>query len=192
MGVTFVVLFAVEVTIARTKPTALFFAVCVIGIGFALRAYAMKRAGLQTVTLTKEVADAVSPERWANLRVDLASEQSILVAARGITPVLRFAMEEARLRHGALYVLYVKELAVNLPARIESSEPLRWQDDPRAAQIMYGMLQMGRENGVQVIPMYSVSDNPALSILDLSGGPAHTWRAAPSNSRQTAQGQRRQ
>jgi len=33
MGVTFLVLFAVEVTIARTKPAALFFAVCVVGIG---------------------------------------------------------------------------------------------------------------------------------------------------------------
>ena len=33
---------------------------------------------------------------------------------------------------------------------------------------MYGMLEMGRENGVQVVPLYSVSDNPSASILDLS------------------------
>ncbi len=168
MGVTFVVLFAVEVTIARTKPAALFFAVCVLGIGFALRAYAMKRAGLQTITLTKELAAAVSPELWASLKIDLNSEQSILVAARGITPVLRFAMEEAKYRRGALYVLYVKELAVNLPARLKPMERPRWQEDQRAAEIMYGMLEMGRENRVKVMPVYSVSDNPALAILDLS------------------------
>ena len=30
------------------------------------------------------------------------------------------------------------------------------------------MLEIGRENSVQVIPLYSVSDNPAMSILDLS------------------------
>ncbi len=168
MGITFLVLFAVEITIARTKPAALFFAVCVLGVGFTLRAYAMKRAGLRTITMTKELAAAVSPETWASLRIDITSEQAILVAARGITPVLRFAMEEAKFRRGALYVLYVKELAVNLPARIEGLERPRWQDDHRAAQIMYGMLEMGRENGVQVMPVYSVSDNPSMAILDLS------------------------
>jgi amino acid transporter/nucleotide-binding universal stress UspA family protein len=168
MGITFLMLMAVEITIAKTKPAALFFAVCVVGIGFALRAYSMKRAGLQTVTLNRELAAAVSPEKWDSLKIDLSSDQSILVAARGITPVLKFAMEEARLRHGPLYVLYVKELAVNLPARIEPTERLRWQDDKRAAEIMYGMIEMGRENGVQVVPLYSVSDNPAMSILDLS------------------------
>ena len=35
-GLTFLVLFAVEITIARTKPAALFFAVCVLGVA-ALR-----------------------------------------------------------------------------------------------------------------------------------------------------------
>jgi amino acid transporter/nucleotide-binding universal stress UspA family protein len=168
MGFTFLVLFAIEITIAKTKPAALFFAVIVVGIGFTLRAYSMKRAGLQTITLTKELAAAVSPERWDALRLDLTNEQSIMVAARGITPVLKFALEEARLRRGALYVLYVKELAVNLPARIESGERPRWQDDRRAAEIMYGMLEIGRESGVQVVPVFSISDNPAMSILDLS------------------------
>lgn len=168
MGITFLALFAIEITIANTKPAALFFAVCVVGIGFALRAYSMKRAGLQTVTLKRELAEAVVTEKWEKLRLSLDGGQSILVAARGITPVLRFALEEAKLRTGPLYVLYVKELAVTLPARIEKAERMRWQDDHRAAEIMYGMLEMGRENGVQVVPIYSVSENPAMSILDLS------------------------
>jgi nucleotide-binding universal stress UspA family protein len=118
--------------------------------------------------LNKELAAAVSPEKWESLRINLEGEQSILVAARGITPVLRFALEEARLRRGALYVLYVKELAVSLPARIESTERPHWQDDRKAAEIMYGMLEIGRENSVHVVPLYSISDNPAMSILDLS------------------------
>jgi amino acid transporter/nucleotide-binding universal stress UspA family protein len=168
MGVTFLILFAVEVTIGKTKPAALFFAVCVVGIGFCLRAYSMKRAGLQTVTMTKEMASAVVPERWESLRININGDQSIMVAARGITPVLRFALEEARLRKGPLYVLYVKELSVTLPGPVGAMERPRWQDDRRAAEIMYGMLELGRENSVQVIPVYSVSDNPAVSILDLS------------------------
>jgi amino acid transporter/nucleotide-binding universal stress UspA family protein len=168
MGITFVILFAVEITIGKTKPAALFFAVCVVGAGFALRAWAMKRAGLQTVTITRELASAVVPERWESLRIDLFAEQSVMVAARGITPVLRFALEEARLRKGPLYVLYVKELAVNLPARLDAVDRPRWQEDRRAAEIMYGMLELGRESGVQVIPLYTISENPALSIMDLA------------------------
>ncbi len=168
MGITFVILFAVEVTIGKTKPAALFFAVCVVGTGFALRAWSMKRAGLQTVTLTRELASAVVPEKWESLRIDLNTEQSIMVAARGITPVLKFALEEARLRKGPLYVLYVKELAVNLPARLDGIERPRWQEDRRAAEIMYGMLELGRDFGVQVIPLYTISENPAMSIMDLA------------------------
>src|SRR6201999_4484375 len=151
-----------------TKPAALFFAVTVVGIGFTLRAYSMKRAGLQTITLHKELAAAVVPEKWESVKLSLNTEQSVMVAARGITPVLKFAMEEARFRKGPLYVLYVKELAVAMPARIDSMERPKWQEDRRAAEIMYGMLDIGRENGVQVVPLYSVSENPAMSILDLS------------------------
>src|SRR5207302_4706949 len=42
MGLTFVVLAAVELTIAKTKPEALFFAMCVLGVGYGLRAYSHK------------------------------------------------------------------------------------------------------------------------------------------------------
>jgi amino acid transporter len=44
MVVTFAILFAIEITIAKTKPAALFFATCVLLLGFGLRWYAMKRA----------------------------------------------------------------------------------------------------------------------------------------------------
>jgi amino acid transporter/nucleotide-binding universal stress UspA family protein len=168
MGLTSLLLLAVELTIAKTKPDALFFAVCVLGLGLALRAYTHRREGLRTVVVSEEVAAAVAPESVAELQVNLNPNQSILVAARGLTPVLRFALEEARLRQATLYVLYVKELAVTLPGRLESTDKPRWQDDPQAARIMYGMLELAQKNDVQVIPLYAVSDNPAATILDLS------------------------
>ncbi len=168
MGLTFLVLLAVELTIAKTNNDALFFAVCVLGLGLTLRAYTHRREGLRTVVVSEEVAAAVAPEATADFQVNLSPGQSILVAARGLTPVLRFAMEEARLRQATLYVLYVKELAVNLPGPLQTTEKPRWQDDPQAAQIMYGMLEMAQKNDAQVIPLYAVSDNPAATILDLS------------------------
>jgi amino acid transporter/nucleotide-binding universal stress UspA family protein len=165
---TFLVLVPIELTIAKTKHDALFFVCCVIGLGLGLRGIAQRRAGLRTVMLTEQVAATVSPELPADFKISLQPGQSILVAARGLTPVLRFAIEEARLRQGTLYVLYVKELAVALPGRLKSPERPRWQDNKEASKIMYAMLEFGRQSGVTVLPVYAVSEDPASTILDLS------------------------
>jgi nucleotide-binding universal stress UspA family protein len=168
MLVTFLILFAIEITIAKEKHAALFFAVCVLGIGFGLRWYAMKRAGVETVTLTREQAVVTRPERIANLKPNFQPGQSILVAARGFTPVLKFALEEAKLRQGNLYVLYVKQLSVNLPGPLTNQERARWQSDRAAAEIMYGMFDLAKDTGVSVVPVYAVSENPAATIIDIA------------------------
>ena len=168
MGGTFLILLAVEVTIAKTKPDALFFAVCILTIGLGLRGYAQRRAGLRTLTMHEDIAARVSPESAPDFKLNLSPGQAIMVAARGITPVLKFGLEEARLRQGTLYVLYVKELAVTLPGLVEGNDRPRWQDDPQAAEIMYAMLELGRQHNVPILPLYVVSENPATTILDLS------------------------
>ncbi len=168
MGVTFLVLFAVELTIAKTKPDALFFVCCILGAGFGLRGLAQRHAGLRTVTVSEHVAAAVAPEALADFKLSLNPGQAILVAARGLTPVLRYALEEARLRQGTLYVLYVKEIAVTLPGPLQITERARWQEDPVAARIMSTVLALGQQNGVQVLPIYIVSEDPVATILDLA------------------------
>jgi nucleotide-binding universal stress UspA family protein len=168
MTVTFLILFAVEITIAKTSPNALFFVACVLGVGFALRWWAMKHAGFETVIIKREFAAAVSHDHGAQFRPNLTPGQSILVAARGLTPVLRFAIEEAKFRQGNLYVLYIKELAVNLLGPLANQERPRWQDDAHASKIMYSMIKLGQEIGVPVLPVFVVSDNPAATILDIS------------------------
>jgi nucleotide-binding universal stress UspA family protein len=170
-GVTFVILSAVELTLARTKPDALFFVVCVLGAGLALRAWSHKHAGLATVTVPKEVAEIVQPEALEKLRPRCVEGQKIMVAARGVTPVLRFALNEATLRKATLYVLYVREVAFFIgssnPPPARTSRP-RWQDDPQAAAIMSLCIKAGEEYGVPVMPVYVVSTNPAGTITDIS------------------------
>ena len=169
-GTTFAVLFAVEVTLARTKPDALFFVVCVLGFGLGLRAYTLKRAGLTSVTVSKELAEIVTPESIQKLRPRLAEGQKIMVAARGITPVLQFALDEAQLRKATLCVLFVKELAVFIPqgpAQPKSGRA-KWQDDPEAAAIMSLVMKSAQERAVDVMPVYAVSENPSATILDLA------------------------
>lgn len=167
MGITFLVLAAVEITLAKTKPDALFFAVCVLGVGLGMRAYSHKASGLRTLTVAKEVAELVTPESTTKLTPRLQEGQKIMVAARGITPVLRFAMEEAKLRGATLLVLYVQEVAV-FPTGYTPRGRVRWQDDPQASAIMSLMLKTGEENGVTVMPVFAVSDDPAATILDLT------------------------
>jgi nucleotide-binding universal stress UspA family protein len=128
----------------------------------------MKHAGFETIIIKREFAAAVSHDHIAHFRPNLAPGQSILVAARGLTPVLQFAIEEAKFRQGNLYVLYIKELAVNLPGPLANVEHPRWQDDHAAAQIMYAMIKLGQEIGVTVMPVYVISENPAATILDIT------------------------
>ncbi|MEP6667528.1 MAG: amino acid permease [Chthoniobacter sp.] len=170
MGLTSVILSGVWLTIAYTISHALFFAICVVGLGLAVRAYSHKLTGIKTLTVSREIADLVSPEAIERLRPHMVEGQRIMVSARGITPVLRFALDEARLRKATLCVLYVKELAVVYmsAAADKNVGRARWQDDPQAAAIMSLMLKLGQEVGVDVLPVYAVSTNPAGTILDLA------------------------
>jgi amino acid transporter/nucleotide-binding universal stress UspA family protein len=168
MGVTFFILAGVELTLAKTKPDALFFAICVLGVGLGFRAYSHKISGLKTLILTRSVAEMVSPEVIAGIQPRLEEGQKIMVAARGVTPVLSFALEEAHLRKAILCVLFVKEISVYFSNATTALSKARWQDDPEAQAIMSLMFKLGEERGISVLPVYAISQDPAATILDLS------------------------
>jgi nucleotide-binding universal stress UspA family protein len=165
---TFLVLAFVELTIAKTKPDALFFAICVLGVGLGFRAYSHKISGLKTLTVTRQVAEMVTRDVVASVQTRLQEGHKIMVAARGITRVLGFALDEAKLRNATLYVLYVKEIAVFYARGPTTPGRLKWQDDPEAAAIMSTMLKLGSERGVSVLPVYAVSQDAVTTILDLA------------------------
>ena len=167
-GATFCILFFVEITLAHTKPDALFFVFVVLGAGLALRAYTLKRQGLTTLTVTREVAKMVVPDLAAKMQSRLAEGQKIMVAARGITPVLSFALDEARLRGACLFVLYVKEVAIYYTAAGTRLGRAKWEDDPEANAIMVSVGKLGQERGVSVVPLYAVSQDAASTIVDLA------------------------
>jgi nucleotide-binding universal stress UspA family protein len=168
MGATFFVLAAVELTLAKTKPDALFFALCVLGVGLGFRAYSHKISGLKTLTVARSVADMVSPEKIAAIQPCMAEGQKIMVAARGITPVLSFALEEAQLRKAVLCVVFVKEVSVYFSDAATALGRARWQDDPEAQAIMSLMFKLGAERGISVLPVYAVSPDAAATIIDLT------------------------
>src|SRR5205085_452924 len=121
-----------------------------------------------TLTVTREVAKMVTPDLEARVQPRLQEGQKILVAARGITPVLGFALDEAQLRKATLCVLYVKEVAVYFSGGPASLGRAKWQDDPEANAIMSLMMKLGAERDICVLPVYAVSQDAAATIVDLS------------------------
>jgi amino acid transporter len=166
MILTALILLAVELTLAKTKPNALFFIICILLSGFALRAVAQRGvvtpSGEMPVSAEAVAASAPPPPRPQQTQV-----QAIMVAARGWTPVLHFALEEARLRGAILYVLYVRLVSVSMPSPAAQA-PAKWENDRPAAEIMYGMKDLATAAGVRMLPVYAVSDDVANSVLDLS------------------------
>jgi len=167
-GITFVVLAFVELTLAHTKLDALQFVLAILIGGLALRAYTLKLQGLTTLTVTREVAQMVTPDLAAKMQPRLEEGQKIMVAARGITPVLSFAMDEAQLRKATLFVLYVKEVAVYFTAAGTPLGRSKWQDDPQANAIMCSMFKLSRERGINIVPLYAVTQDAAATIVDLA------------------------
>ena len=157
MKVTFLVLAAVWITIALSKPYALLFVAIVLGLGLVLREVTSRHrqaapAAPMLATVVPITPALGSPPEFLG--------QFILVAARGWTPALQFALEESRLRGAQLLVLYIREVAVNLD--MDSN----WQDDPDA-KVLFTRLET-EARGLKVNKLYSVSDSPADTIIDIA------------------------
>jgi len=164
MAATFLILVAVEITLAQTKHEALFFVVCVLIVGLSLWAYSQRLSGIRTLTVSKEIAELVRPEVVETLRHPVAEAQKILVSIRGLTPVLGFAFDEAELRKASLYILYVREVAVLYPGSPLPST--NWKDDPEASAILNTALQIGKTRGITTVPIYAAAPSAASLIVD--------------------------
>ena len=168
MAFTFLLLCAVELTLAKTKPDALFFVMCVLIIGLGIRAWAQRKAGTESVAAAPSFARLVDPKVVEQVRLPMQETSRILVCVRGITPVLRYAFDEAQLRNASLYVLYVREISVIYQGPGYGLGKQNWKTDPEASAILSTALQIGEERGVPTIPVFATSTNAAAIIVDMS------------------------
>ncbi len=164
MIATFSVLVAIWVTIAISKLYALLFVAIILGVGLVVREVTIRRrkltAGRPVAPVVPTVSVPKHPAAAPAAPVTTFLGQTILVAARGWTPALQFALEAARLRNAQLLVLYIHEVTVSIDA---SSN---WRDDPHARSIFH---RLESEAGqLQVSKLYSVSDSPADTIIDIA------------------------
>jgi amino acid transporter/nucleotide-binding universal stress UspA family protein len=165
MGATAALLIAVEFTLAHTKPDALFFVICVLVVGMLLRTWAQRHAGLTTVTMPTSVASAIDQRVLEKIKAPPIDSPRILLCLRGVTPVLAFAIEEAKMRGATLYILYVREVAV-LYQGGGPAQRIRWQDDPQAAAVLNAAVHAAKEQGVPALPVFATAPTAAPIIVD--------------------------
>jgi amino acid transporter/nucleotide-binding universal stress UspA family protein len=163
---TFIVMFAIEMSLLIDKPNARYFAVTILAVGLILRGLVQERR------MKKEAKPAVIPEK---LPVDVAPAvtaepaiavsmggESILCAIRGTGRTLDFALREARETGRRLYLLFVREQ----PFMTEQDSKRKWQDDPEASEIF----SAAKQQAADITPLfcYAVSPSAAETIVDLA------------------------
>jgi amino acid transporter/nucleotide-binding universal stress UspA family protein len=169
---TFIVMFAIELSLLIDKPNARYFAVTILAVGLILRGLVQERrmkkeakAPLVPEKLPVAVATptpaSVGGSSSPLLDVNLGAE-SILCAIRGTGRTLDFALKEARETGRRLYLLFVREQ----PFMTEQDSKRKWQEDPEAREV-FGA---AKQQATDVTPLfcYAVSPSAAETIVDVA------------------------
>ncbi len=149
---------AIWVTIAVTKPQAFLFAAILAGVGLFLREAAQRRGG-EKVEEERIVPLGVKEEA----KQDLAEDGGrILVAAHGMTASAKFALQEAKLRGARVYFLFVREVkvAAEVVGRLES--------DAKALEVMGEMKKAAAKDKVALTPVYCTANKASDMIVELA------------------------
>ncbi len=118
MLVSAVVLFFVEASIAIDKPKATLFAGMVLLVGLSARYVAKRRAPERALRAAEPLLAPIPLGK--RTRKALPSSRYLLAIKGPNDKLLRFAIEESKIRNAFLFVLRVKEIAVGvLPERLE-------------------------------------------------------------------------
>ena len=153
---------AIEATIAYEKPTALMFASLVLTIGLLARYVAQRR--LAPVPAVEAPAGPLEVE--AHVHVP-ATMTRLLVPTRGNPKLFRFAVKYAQERGSALFVLFVREVALAFRERGQvAADTMTLANDREAQKVFKEFKALCDEAGVPMVPLYAVHDSPAELILD--------------------------
>jgi amino acid transporter/nucleotide-binding universal stress UspA family protein len=164
MFTTFIVMFAIEMSLLIDKPNARYFAVTILAVGLILRGLAQERRA-------KKEAMPPPPLMSKKLPVDLApavpreppiGAESILCAIRGTGRTLDFALREARETGRRLYLLFVREQRF----MTEQDTKRKWQEDPEAREIFSNAQEKAGDH--QPLFCYAVSESAAETIADIA------------------------
>lgn len=162
-------------TIAVEKPRALVFALTVLSTGLVGRWVAHHREPIQQWAATTFPALAqAGVAATASLATKAAAlmkppipttppQTRILVATRGNPRLLKFAIEQARLSNGELFVLFVRHIAVPTMGSVQRGDV---SQDAEALDLFDGIHEKTVQAGVPVHFLYSVAYDIGEAILE--------------------------
>jgi len=181
---TFIVMFAIEMSLLIDKPNARYFAVTILAVGLILRGLVQERrmkkeaqalperVGVEVIPAGPATAEPATPATG-----NLAAE-SILCAVRGTGRTLDFALREAHETGRRLYLLFVREQ----PFMTEQDTKRKWQEDPEASKI-FGEAKAKAADQPPLF-CYAVSPSAAETIVDVAAtlGAARVIVGAPQRN----------
>jgi amino acid transporter/nucleotide-binding universal stress UspA family protein len=164
---TFLIMFAIEVSLFIDKPGARIFAVTILAIGLFLRGLVVevgKKKEMAAATGMATAPPVIIPQPEPVLKPNgaVVSGAPIVCAIRGAGKTLDFAIEEARLSHRPLYLLFIR----TLPALSEADQNRRWQEDEEAREVFSQARTIAKDH--PLFPCYAVSDSVADTIVDIT------------------------
>ena len=162
MTSTAILMAAIWITVAITKPHALLFAAVMCGAGLFLREMTRVKGPVPAMALASPEVSSRRQEEPAETGEAIEEAGRILVAARGLTAAARFALEEAKLRGARLYFLFVREVQV----ATEVSGKLA--DDAEAQRVLSEIRQIAAADKVLLTPVYCVSNQASDMITELA------------------------
>ncbi len=159
---------AIEATIAFEKPSALLFAGLILGAGLvARRAAQPKKIEIVEPTAAEPGAKKVSESQLLRATIPLNMPR-ILVPTRGHPKLLKFAVNYAKDKKAAVFMLFVREIALAFRERggTVATDTMTLSNDKEAKKIFEDARKLCDAAGVPMVPLYAVHDSPAELILD--------------------------
>ncbi len=172
-----VLMVLIWLTIAWEKPNALVFALSIVGAGLGgrwaahhrekIRTWAEKTApALVTATDAASVRLAASAAALLGRTSTVPTgpiQKRILVATRGNSKLMAFAIDEARAHHGEILVLFVRHIAVQAFAPIKQ---MTLADDPEALEMFEEFRFKAEAAQVPAYFIYASAFDVAEAILE--------------------------
>src|SRR6202162_2017488 len=178
---TFIVMFAIEMSLLIDKPNARYFAVTILAVGLILRGLVQERrakkeakpllgpeklsvdTGSGVAIARSGSSSSLSASRTDSSIGELEGAGSILCAIRGTGRTLDFALREARDTRNRLYLLFVREQ----PFMTEQDVKRKWQEDPEASSVFAEAKSKTDANHPPLF-CYAVSPSAAETIVDVA------------------------
>lgn len=171
MGTVAVVMGAMTLTLAVVKLNALIFAVAILGTGLGARSVAKgwrrfrEAYPMPIPDLVRGILSHTEGAEPVRRGFTIAPDQPrLLLATRGAGRALEYAVEEAERRGAALFVLFVRVLAVPFPA-LEGIQ-IEIEDDKEAQNLFRRTAELAKEKGVTIVPIYDSGISAADAIVD--------------------------